>query len=728
MDQGVYLGLWTNWSRGSVLGLIFTTTRQRGDLLIAFTAFFISFVATRLWKILCLALHRSYSTSEPCDTIHHQQQVILRNSSSPESGMVALLRLLIAYRSSLKGRLLRQLTPVLLAILLLVGFSVAGGFSSSISSSVNDEVLAMSSNCGILGGGSDNATAHALGTAYYLKRLSDATQYARNCYTQNSTVMPECQKYAVDKIATNTTDTSAPCPFQEQICRTKENIRLDTGYISSHDSIGLNAPESERFAWRYVLHCAPLKTDGYTINVTEGNSSWVTYRYGTRFRGSSDDITSSPITYAAHDISEQYANSEYTVLKDKRYIINSQTTYATHRNSTPNGFMQPISELDRLDGDVTIVFLVGNGVLFFEPTDDAWYRATVRDTTIATVQSPGRIQTYRPSEPASPMGCVEQWQWCNLAYPTDQGCGPLASFLDAIYGAAPLFNLTSQDFITDRPMAPTPVGTRLIWPAIVLGSSSPMIWSLLGYLGEEALASQDRLFSGVQWPIPNNQWQQDVTYWWNSLLSLIQVSFVETVYGDTDPQLGPLLGRPLNQEEEKMCQRQKIRSTSYRCFNVFGLNFTYITGSLIVVLSYSLEPIFRCLHRRRKYRQYAHLEWVTNEHLQLHRLAHEPFGDNTWYGCDNEVPTTDPEVHLPALDISNPKHPILYKIREKKPIPRPSLTVIGSSDEDQDGPPLTGDQAPAETSLSVDVVGSEEQHDHSSTEVQLPTEDAWNND
>ncbi|KAI1736545.1 hypothetical protein F4680DRAFT_468988 [Xylaria scruposa] len=672
MDQSVYLGLWTNWSRGSVLGLTFTTTRERGNLLIAFTAFFISFVATRLWKILCLALHRSYSTSEPRDTIHHQQQVILRNSSSPESGMIALLRLLIAYRLSLKGKLLRQLTPVLLAILLLVGFSIAGGLSSSISSSVSDEVLAMSNHCGISEIDFDNLTTYALWTGQYSKQLSDATQYAQRCYTEKSTGMPECRKYVVDKIATNSTDTSAPCPFQEQICRTKENIRLDTGYINSHDSIGLNAPESERFAWRYVLHCAPLKTDGYTMNTTQGNSSWVT----------------------------------------------SQTAVATNGKSSSYGPFRPISELERLDGHVTIVFLVGDGVKFYEPTDDVWYRATVRTGNISNVQSPGSVPTYRPSESASPMGCVEQWQVCNLAYPTDQGCGPLAGFLDALIGAAPLFNLTSEDFDSDPPVSSTSIGTRLIWSFAVLDGASPNIGLLLSYLGAKALASQDQLISGIQWFLPKNQWQQDVTYWWNSVLSLIQISFVKTVYSDTDPQLDPLMRRPLNQEEEKMCQSQKIRSTSYTSFNVFALYFTYITGTLIVVVSYSLEPIFECLHRRRKYKHYTHLEWVTNEHLQLHRLAHELVGDNAWYGCDNEVPTTDPGIQLPALDISDLKHPILRRTREKEPMHMPSLTVVDSSDEDQNDPPLTEDQVLAETSPNNDS----EQNGHSSTEVQVSNE------
>jgi hypothetical protein len=53
----IYLGTWTNWSRGQVMGATLTTTRQYGNLLIAFTAFFVGFVASRFWKMAWLVMH-----------------------------------------------------------------------------------------------------------------------------------------------------------------------------------------------------------------------------------------------------------------------------------------------------------------------------------------------------------------------------------------------------------------------------------------------------------------------------------------------------------------------------------------------------------------------------------------------------------------------------------------------------------------------------------------------
>ena len=52
----VYLGVWTNWSRGKVYGLTLTLRRQEANLLVAFTAFFIAFVG-RAYRIFLLSSH-----------------------------------------------------------------------------------------------------------------------------------------------------------------------------------------------------------------------------------------------------------------------------------------------------------------------------------------------------------------------------------------------------------------------------------------------------------------------------------------------------------------------------------------------------------------------------------------------------------------------------------------------------------------------------------------------
>lgn len=85
----VHLGVWTDWSRGRVLGATLTLDRQQANLLIAFTASFVVFVGSRFWHILCLFLHQIYSTSDLRDALHHQRQVVLRNSGTSDAGLVS---------------------------------------------------------------------------------------------------------------------------------------------------------------------------------------------------------------------------------------------------------------------------------------------------------------------------------------------------------------------------------------------------------------------------------------------------------------------------------------------------------------------------------------------------------------------------------------------------------------------------------------------------------------
>lgn len=104
---------------------------------------------------------------------------------------------------------------------------------------------------------------------------------------------------------------------------------------------------------------------------------------------------------------------------------------------------------------------------------------------------------------------------------------------------------------------------------------------------------------------------------------------------------------------------QKIRNAEYFNFSVFGLAFTLALGSLIIILSYALEPILGCVQRRRSWDTYARLEWITNETMQLQRLAHEEVGLVKWEGCAENVPVTEKGEKLAVLDLNDLEHPRL---------------------------------------------------------------------
>lgn len=149
VQNSVHLGTWTNWSRGKIMGATLTLDRSDGNLLIAFTAIFTGIVTGRLWRIACYIFHRWYSTSQPRDALHHQRQAILRNSSSAVFSLYTFLHLIWAWQNITSRPLVRVMPVLVTAMLCAIAFTVVGGFSSQISSALNNEVLLNGTSCAI---------------------------------------------------------------------------------------------------------------------------------------------------------------------------------------------------------------------------------------------------------------------------------------------------------------------------------------------------------------------------------------------------------------------------------------------------------------------------------------------------------------------------------------------------------------------------------------------------
>lgn len=294
------------------MGATLTTTREYGNLLIALTAFFIPYVATRFWRICCFFLHRFHSTAKPKGAIHHQRQVLLRNASSMESALITLLSLIKSWSSKKHAKIGALLSLLGYTILIIAAFTVAGAFSSRISSGMSDEVLVNGNHCGVCGFTSGpNIDSFAAVLRYFSETYTDALNYAQQCYSDDSSGILGCDRFVVKSLKPAKTETNRSCPFTGDICRNNDaNIRLDTGYIDSHDHLGLNAPPNERFGYRYVLECAPLKTEGRVSHIDQGNVTWARYNYGSRIDGAVGNRTLSDYTYEVEDMDYQY-NKDY---------------------------------------------------------------------------------------------------------------------------------------------------------------------------------------------------------------------------------------------------------------------------------------------------------------------------------------------------------------------------------------------------------------------------------
>jgi hypothetical protein len=266
-ENSVFLGVWTDWSHGSISGATLTLTQRNGGFLIAFIALFVTLTGGRFWAIAAFITHILHSTQTAQDGIYQQRQAILCNTNSSASALWKMLRLSWAWRRHRRASLFKKIFPsMLLSFLILSVSAVATIFSSRVATSTGGEVLVSGSNCG-LSRAFSNLTVEEYDAAagYHTIREQFSLNYASRCY-RNDSLAEDCPTFPRKNLAFNfTRNVACPFPGKERICRDAYGaVRLDSGYINGHSDLGINAAPQNRFLYRSVLECAPLLNQGYT--------------------------------------------------------------------------------------------------------------------------------------------------------------------------------------------------------------------------------------------------------------------------------------------------------------------------------------------------------------------------------------------------------------------------------------------------------------------------------
>lgn len=204
---------------------------------------------------------------------------VLRNSSSAVSTLWTSLQLAWCWRALADGYLARTLPTIIFAASAFCAFTVAGGFTSSIASGIGKEVLIESSQCGVLFSDEVTTDTWSVISPWISQSVNNAANYAQQCYSLNATGTLDCTTFVKNRLQFNSV-LNASCPFSANICRSNNsNLLLDTGLISS-DDLGLNLPSYQRMFYREMLHCAPIRTDGFASNVTTKYNNYTRYLYG----------------------------------------------------------------------------------------------------------------------------------------------------------------------------------------------------------------------------------------------------------------------------------------------------------------------------------------------------------------------------------------------------------------------------------------------------------------
>ncbi len=282
--DNLYLGFWTNWHYGAIRGATLTLSRRDGAFLTAFLALFVALLGGCFWRIVCFIAHYSLSSEAFQDGIYHQHQAILRNAGSPMSGFWALLQVFRAWRTRKHARLRRIILFAAFALVTAAVSTIAGIFSSQISSSIHNEALLSDSTCVFPRDLQELSEASFLATAdpYLNQQLLLGLDYVRRCYGSQS--VPDCRQFVQGNLSRkNQIQRNASCPFSggDKICLNSfQNLQLDSGLLDSNTDLGINTSPENRFQVRLVTRCAPLRTEGfYTAQKSETHTEYL-YNYG----------------------------------------------------------------------------------------------------------------------------------------------------------------------------------------------------------------------------------------------------------------------------------------------------------------------------------------------------------------------------------------------------------------------------------------------------------------
>ncbi|KAF2267718.1 hypothetical protein CC78DRAFT_576718 [Lojkania enalia] len=644
-DNDVFIGSWINWSQGKVAGATLTLGQKEGGFLIAFLALYVTFTGTCYWRVTAFIIHQLLCRKTAQDGMYHQRQALLRNTDGSASAFFKFLRMVLSWRSQNKKSLIQRIwAPVLLSFITMSAFAVASVFSSKVAT---------------LGFG-ETVDSWSFFNSYWTGRLSYSANYATQCYG-NSTLPASCRTFPrANLLYSISRGIKCPFPGQGDICRNSSTaIRLDSGFINSHFDLGINAPQQERFLYRTVKECAPIKNEGYTRYLSNTTPPSVEFLFG----------PNPDVTAGAMPGREVSANRTFQVSADpitvRDYLIYSTIHYASEDakpwSNEDAVDWQPIPELYVSKSDMSIFLLSSNKIMYIEEVNDPWFSANQTSGLYLSTSPGDRKPLYRADDPARAVVCLEKYQFCNPNLPENNSCTPLTGIRQAFSLGPGLY----QDEGIQR---------RVEWSLAAIQYMATGFVEVSSYV--KALLARNKLVVGVQGALPNNQWEMELENWFRLTLADLQRSIVDEAAMVKTPFTDEFMTPPPSEDAWKVCRSQKIRSDSYTSFNILGLTIILVLGGLIIILSVTLPPAIEWFQRRSN--RYSSVEWINNHTLHLQRLAHEGIGVGTWSFNSQNYPCTLPGEKLVILDATIREHPVL-RVDEKNLTPTETCHSPGTT-------------------------------------------------
>ena len=633
----VFLGTWVNWTHGQVLGATITLSNRSGGLLISFVAAYVTIVGAQLWKILSFMIHQIRSSEHPQDGLHYQQQSIFRNTASPGGAAWTFFQQLWYWPEKASKVFLRTVPWAIFSILYIVLFTALATFSSEVSKATGRlRLIDSHDNCGYwLLDPADPKSPQAL-AAFNQKMTNDsfvAASYARSCYGGAHSKL-QCGTFPVPNIPWQS-KANASCPFESDLCvyGNTAALQMTTGKIDSHVDLGIDMPVQDRVQVIKDTTCAPLIQNYQTVNGSSNllgfgkdGDTIIQYYYGGI--GSDTDAFNQNFTW-------QY--NTHTYLDQVPYTTWSLSSVAPHDN---NAGWNPHKALNQSDADLSIIFIAGNSMKFMDQVDDPVFGAHFEVRSTATAY-------YSVDEWAVPIACAERYKVCN---PNTDGCTKWVGIMQMFKAVDDIGLNPIQRNQTDRLALALQVST-VYHQTFTRAGTALRAWEFASGLTQQHL--------------PINQWEIEVSSWFDSGLSRLQHVIQDYATGPTNVNPGSILWQPAKEGDkvsEAMCHKQLIKDTGETTsFSIVGLVIIFVIGGFILFTSVVLEPFVGWLQDLSHKSGHKKMAWQLDDRLQQQRMLLEGVGLGSWEGARG-FPTTVQKQKFGGYDSFHVEHPAMLGV------------------------------------------------------------------
>jgi len=498
---------------------------------------------------------------------------------------------------------------VLIPLFIWCGFIVAGLFVARLTTpgyKINN-VLMEPGTCGFVNYDSSTPDRLLAGFNKIANDTSQARVYAQKCYSAASGT-PGCSSLPVQSINIST-NSAASCPWSGDRCVGGPfgAFEMDSGWIDSHDDLGINAKPSDRVQARLVNTCSVIHY-GDLLNIVPDNTTAGLSDFYQYNLGSIEGVTNYTYQYSTHTVNDEVA---YTI------------TSVFANTFVPNGFNVTPS-LNTTDADVSFHFFAPNSVTYYAPTNDPFFSASGNFTA-----ADGKIA---PDAYIHIMGCTDQRQFRN---PSTNA----STFLTGIYKtdySALGFN-SAQNATMDR-----------IFLALIFSDT----YDTVNGQDSSALQATSKLYQLFSPGLPNNQWQLELQGWFETGLVKFQqyiVDFVNNPSIANDNGLISIItpgswGGTDKNALQSQCSQQRVQSTgAYQSFSFLGIMIIIIIAPTLIILSWTLSI---CVNKRKDRRDNAEhagkrYAYLADGKLNLLRMALEGRGYDHWQETISDIPVRD---------------------------------------------------------------------------------------